>query len=387
MTDKVLDVIPNHRQEVYDLTVPSTNCFGANGIFAHNSETPASDGEAFQSTNVSVFDADVISQCRDHTRNPVAVFGFVGHPDEFPLSAQPDAREIDSSLPRIPVKARIHSLQTPVECDLVPIKFEGYSNLNEMGKLLLYEMPEDGEEYGIGVDTSEGLGQDRSVMEVLRRGTYSRNDAYVAEFASPRLNSLDLFPFTFVLGHFFSTSSAEGDLRRPRMVVECRWNGENVQVELQKKGWPNFHKWTRYHKTKYNLGQERNIGWYTNAWSRPMMMDYLIKSIRDGYLDINSPYMVEELATLELDEVGQSIKALHGRHDDRVMAGGIVYFSMHILELGEGRAMAPRARAKEQLHAVASGRPPMYVNPAQGRDWQDVSGRDIYEPNEEGRYE
>jgi hypothetical protein len=338
-------------------------------------ETPADDIEAFQSTTVSVFDTDTIQVLRNSERTPLAVFGFVGHPDFFPLRNQPSANEINRDLPPIHIKARTSDDQTPMECDLVPLKFNGYPTFGEMGKLILWEMPEDGESYGIGVDTSEGVGQDRTVMEVLRKATYYRNPAYCAEFASPRMNSIDVFPYSFALGQFFSTFDSDGELQRPRFVIECRWNGENVQLELQKKGWPNFHKWTRYHKTKYNLSQERNIGWYMNQWSRPMMLDYFCKAIRDGFLEVYSPYFVDELRHLASDEGFQDARAEYEYHDDRCMAGGIVFFSLHIFEL-EG-TMRPMRDRKSSMQPKSKA--PVYKHPWQGRDIQDVSGADIYE--------
>lgn len=344
-------------------------------------ETPGDDIEAFQSTNTSVFDTDTIEVLRDNTRNPVAVFGFVGNQEYFPLRNHPTTREIDTDSPPIHIKARLSTSQTPIDCDLVPLKFTGYSTYNEMGKLILWEMPEDTEEYGIGVDTSEGIGQDRTVMEVLRKGTYHRNDSQVAEFATPRMNSIDIFPYAFVIGCFFSTLTGDGGVRRPRFVIECRWNGENVQLELQKRGWPNFHRWTRYHKTKYDLSKERNIGWYSNAWSRPMMMDYFIKAIRDGYLECPSPYLVDELRHLESDDASQDARAAYGYHDDRAMALGIVFFSLHILEMdGTMRPMRDKRLTDDDERRE---RAPVYVAPFQSRDYQDVSGADIWLPEHE----
>lgn len=339
-------------------------------------ETPADDVEAFQNTNPSVFEPETIELLHKDTHSPLAVFGFRGSPDHFPLAIQPDLRQIDPEAPILPVRAQCSQAYRPVHADLVPLKFQGYSGYNEMGKLFVWELPEEGSEYGVGVDTSEGVGQDRSVIQVIRKATLDgRPPAQVAEFASPRLNSLDLFPFVFTVGQFYSTRRRDGGLARPRMVIECRWNGENVQVELQKHGWPNFHKWTRYHKTKYNLAQERNLGWYSNAWSRPMMMDYFIKALRDQMFMAPSPFLVAELSTLEIDEAGQTIKALHGRHDDRVMACGIVYFSLHILETGG--IMQPMS-AQRTRSKVA----PVYSPPYQQMDNQDVSGADIWTPDE-----
>jgi hypothetical protein len=67
----------------------------------------------------------------------------------------------------------------------LPLKFKGYPGFDWTNKLILWEMPQPGEEYGIGVDLSDGVGKDNSVIEVLRKGTLYQNDAQVAEWARP----------------------------------------------------------------------------------------------------------------------------------------------------------------------------------------------------------
>lgn len=51
------------------------------------------------------------------------------------------------------------------------------------GRLRMWERPDDNEHYVIGVDAGKGVGRDRSVIEVLRKGTKYRPDEQVAEFA------------------------------------------------------------------------------------------------------------------------------------------------------------------------------------------------------------
>ncbi len=329
------------------------------------SETPADDMEAFQSTNVSAFDADTLSTYRERTAAPLAVYGFVGRPDEIPLRMQPDRRDIDVQSAALTIRSRWNPSVEPSECQLVPLKFTGWSNFDAMGKLLLWEMPEEDETYGLGVDTSDGIGLDRSTIEVLRKGTPDRNDAFVAEFASAYINAFDLWPLCLALGTLYSPEGSDRRIRQARIVVECKGNGESTQLELRKRGWGNFHPWMRYDSKRLRPQDSHKLGWFTNSWSRAMMMDMLLKAVRDEWIDVYSPKFVDEMADLERDEFKQSLAAAYGGNDDRIIAGAIVFFSLHALELKSGQPMiASQRKAKMASQAFD----PVYIPGFQGSD-------------------
>lgn len=292
-------------------------------------EMPADDQEAFQSTNISAFDTDIIAEYRESVRTPIGVFGFIG--PSVPVRVQPDQREIDTNKPTIPIRAKLAS-GGYLEIDLVPLKFEGYAATDFNNKLFVWEFPEDGYDYGIGVDTSDGVGLDRTVIQILRKGDESRNDAQCAEFASAYINAYDLPPLVYAVSHIYSQKLTE-DQRQAKVVIECNRNGEATQLELRKMGWQHFHQWERYDNRRLRLSRSNKLGWYTNSWSRSMMMDLLIKMLRDAWVDINSPWFVQEMQDLERDEVRQSMRAMGGGHDDRIMSLGFVLFSLHVREL------------------------------------------------------
>lgn len=317
------------------------------------SEMPADDKEAFQNTNISVFDVEVISEYRENTKSPIGVFGFVGTENMIPSRMQAARSQIDTNIgPPLPVTEW---------CQLVPLKFQGYSGFDWTGKLFIYEMPEEDNEYGVGIDTSEGIGKDRTVMEVMRKGTMERNDAQVAEFASPYVNAFDLAPLAYALGRLYSVRYGMQPMRQAKMVIECKGNGEATQLELRKMGWSNFHQWVRYDSKRIRQNTASKLGWFTVSWSRSMMLDYLIKAVRDDALDINSPYFVDEMADLERDEFKQSLGATYGGFDDRIMAAGFVFFSLHILEIRGNQPILSRQR---QAQEETGGFYPVY-NPVQ----------------------
>ena len=328
------------------------------------SEMPADDQEAFQSLHNSVFSTDVIQIYRERSRDPETVFGIIGPESEIPLRMQPDRREINPNLPPLTIRCRWNPTKPVHEYQLLPLRFEGYSTYDPMGKLIVWEFPEDEQEYGVGVDTADGIGLDRSVVEVLRKGTSARDDAQVAEFASPYVNAFDLWPICLAVGTLYSTKRA-GQLKQAKMVIECNRNGESTQFELRKRGWANFHQWMRYDAKRLRQSAAQKIGWFTTEWSREMMMDYLIKMLRDGWVDIFSPWFVSEMADLEREMGKQKIRAAYGGHDDRIMALGIVLFSLHVMELRGPKRIMALERASSREEAVVY---PTYHPGPQGAD-------------------
>lgn len=318
--------------------------------------------EAFQSTNISAFDVDLIAEFRDEARStaPLAIFSITGPSISERLMA--DNRDIDHVLAKeltIPVTAHWNKSVLPVHFELVPLHFRSYQE-DPLGRLYVWQFPQVNTRYVIGVDTSDGIGQDRSIIQVVRlRSAFDPTDydEQVAEFASDAVNSRDLWPLCLAVGSWYTTPF-NGKIEQVRQVIECNGNGESVQYELQKLGWWNFHPWEHYDNKKHT--QSNKIGWYTNSRTRSMAVDTLISSTRDGWLKIRSPWFVKEMQTFERNENRQSIKAAQGSHDDRLMALSFGITSTYIHEITtDGRSFfaAQRKRQVDRDSAVSGVRP------------------------------
>lgn len=299
----------------------------------HNflSETPGDDIEAFQSTNASAFDTELISDFRDQTLSkPPFVFQFTG--DAVSNRLYPDRRDIIQDLPPIPIVARWRKDLPDIKFELLPVKFESYQE-DPNGRLYVWEFPKEGSQYVIGVDTSEGIGQDRSIIQVIKlKDPFKPNDfdVQVAEFASAFINSRDLWPLCLAVGTYYSTPH-KGRIEQIRQVIECNGPGETVQYELMKLGWWNFHPWQHYDNVKPRMNQK--IGWFTNVRTRGMAVDTIVTALRDEWLVINSPWFVDEMSSFERDETKQSLRAAYGAHDDRIMAMSFALFSSYVNEI------------------------------------------------------
>jgi hypothetical protein len=330
-------------------------------------EMPGDAMECFQSTNISAFDIDVVESYRTNIRQPLGIYGIIGSQAEIPLKIQPSERQFDTSKPRIKVNAKWSESQRPNSYELVPLSMNGYySNMDFSNKLFIWEHPEDGSTYGLGVDTGDGVGLDRSVIEVVRKGTVDRNDHQCAEWASAYVNAFDLWPLCMAIGTYFSVNAGDGRKRQAKQVIETNRNGEAVQLELKKRGWKNFHQWIRYDRKKQVESQSQILGWRTVSWSRTLVMDNLLKFLKDGWIDIDSPWFVDEMSDLERDESRQSLKAAYGGNDDRIMALGIVLFSLHIQEV---RGHEKNVAVERAAHKEAGFSYPKYDPGFQGRDF------------------
>ena len=301
--------------------------------------------EAFQSDNSAIFGPEVIEVFRGGARMPEGVYGIKASQAEIPVSLQARDELIDTSRKPIDIHC---TWGTGASHDyrLVPLLHKGSAPFSPEGKVIIYEHPQQNEEYLLGTDTGYGLGQDSSVIQGLRKGSASRNDEQIFEFASPQLNSYTLWPFNLALGTLYSVRYKD-KIRQPRQVIEGAANGENVHLELKKRGWTNFHNWVRYDKKRIQEFKANRELWYTTSWSRPLMMDMLLDALNNGWLDINSPWFINEMSELEVIEAGrQKIAAALGQHDDRIMALGIALFSAHALETrGRDGWAARRERA------------------------------------------
>ena len=325
-------------------------------------EMPADDFEAFQLSGRSAFPQETIQMYdyRTTSRAPLAVYGVRGYEDEVPARFWPARSDVDTSRPPLRIPLRWSSqLQTEVE--LVPLRFQGYSERDPAGVIFLFEAPDDDSVYGVGVDTGDGVGEDGSAVEVMKKGTPEYGPVQCAEFCSPYINAYNLWPVVMALATLYSPQR-----RQSKLAIECLRNGEAVQLECRKRGWDNFHLWQRSDNRKIDPSKATKLGWFTNAWSRPQLIDLLMSALNDEWLEIFSPFLVKEMATLSQDIDTQSFSADHGHHDDRFMATGIILYSLHALEM---KAFKNRERGERRFIPTDDEKAP--EDPVWKPGWQD----------------
>lgn len=312
-------------------------------------EMPADDIEAFQATGGSVFDPQLLTELSNEAKEPIAIYSLVGDDGEISPKLRPIRSEIDITKKPIHVLASWSATQPTSRYSFIPLKWNGISGFDPTGKLVVWELPKNNEQYGIGVDTSEGIGQDSSVIQVVRKGTISTNDAQVAEFSSPYLSAFELWPFVNAIGTLYSVKGKDSlQKKQAKVVIEHAGNGESVYMELRKRGWWNFHHRVKYDNKRGGQALATQWGWQTNLKTRAMMLDHLITYVREKWLDIESPWLIHEMGTFHKHPDKLKLMARDGEHDDRLMSLGIVLFSLHDMEAKGVEPIAARQRTADQ---------------------------------------
>lgn len=304
-------------------------------------EMPSNADEAFQSSNITVFDVDTLAFYRTNTRNnpPWGVFGLRGPLEFIPARLQPADILINHDLPVIPINtsAGVNPMTGQdiiIKFELVPLKFRGWdyesdSKRGSVDKIYIFEPPIEGFEYGFGCDTGDGIEKDRTCIEGVRKYSLEGPTKQVMEFASGHMNALDAWPFLLALGTWYSVPGRHGQIQQPRMCIECRGQGDMVQNVLRMMNWQNFHMWNdrKLDDRKVELHKVAKMGVFTNFYFRRAMIEMLVRALRDGEIEICSPFFVKEMQSLEGDEFEQELRAGYGGHDDRIMGLGFVLSS------------------------------------------------------------
>lgn len=324
-----------------------------NGLAKFLQEMPANDMEAFQNTNISVFEPEVIQVYADRCVSPYkfggGVYGLLAPPEFQHERHHPRRDAIDPNRPPITVKWA-WGTGYPMDFTLVPLKWDGWNTDNGQDKIYLWEPTEKGEIYGLGFDTADGIGKDSTVLEGMRKGNAWRRAAQICEFASNKMGALSALPYLMCMAAYYAVANDEMDqsgilLRQPRVAIECKNLGDETQNKMRLEGWSNFHPWQRIDGRQIAVGQSRKIGVYTNSWFRSSMIEYLVTFLRDFEVDVYSPHFVQEMRDLEGNWDAQDMRACYGGHDDRIMAMGFILISLY---------------QWEKMRAKAEPKPPRY---------------------------
>ena len=72
-----------------------------------------------------------------------------------------------------------------------------------------------------------------------------------------------------------------------------------------------------------------------------------MKMARDMEIEIRSPFLINEMQSLETDSMSQSFRTTYGGHDDRVMSLGFIIISLYQYEPNR-----PQASTKPTQHMI-----------------------------------
>ncbi len=299
------------------------------------SEMAADDRSALISNYKSVFDPDLLMRYRDAVEDPIGVFGLKGKcgADEIvPKRFRPIG--VDHKKKSLMVTADWTKHYAPFEFEFYPLPFQGYSEFDESGKILIWEMPKHGEVYALSTDNGDGVEEDYSVIQVIRKGGGpGRCDTQVAEFASNEISGVELWPWALALGTLYSVKR-EGRVQQPLVIPETnREGGQRLWKDLELRGWRNVYRERNAKSTSRN-DQSQTVGWHMSPQNRDDLILYGEAAIGNEVIELNSPELVNEMSSFIRHPNGKK-GAAKGKHDDRIIA---LFLAFHALYHSDARA-------------------------------------------------
>lgn len=345
-------------------------------------EMPHTDKAAFQGSYDNVFGKPVIAEIFLNRQTAYDVYGISGQSIEE--RHEPKVREYDygtkdEPLVRIPVKWSNRKGET-FKWELVPLTwmepFLELADIREedqehMGKFFQFLPPEPSYDYAIGIDTSNGIGSDGTCIAVSRRGRNPREqDVQAAEFRDNRVSHVEAFAWGAAIAAYYSRymSPEHGWLkghRNPYVSIEqVAAVGDTCQLQMRKLGISRFHQMIRYDSTPKRMRKKDSgkQGWYTNAWSRPILTDTFVVLVQNGWYKLNSPYTIWEADHWEVHftAAGTKSKFEHAEDstDDGLFANALAAFCPNDI-----RSLADRS-AKQFRAEMGGGKPTLNLMPS-----------------------
>lgn len=180
----------------------------------------------------------------------------------------------------------------------IPIELKLYLN----NYFTVWETPQKGIKYYIGVDSAEGMGADYSVIDVL-----NEDGMEVAQFRTNKIQAYEMASITNSIGLWYN---------RALLIVEKASTGGVILDRLRNTyHYKNLFKHKDYdHKGK----MVKKIGWITSAKTKPILINDLVEWFENNDIFVRSTATLSEMKTYMFD--GSSANAERGKHDDTIIS-------------------------------------------------------------------
>lgn len=290
-------------------------------------EYPKDDMEAFLASGRPVFDIDQLLLMERFSKTYKPMYGAI-IVDETGMSNKYMFDEIVSS-------------------------YEG----QEPSPLKVWELPEKGVKYVIGVDVSEGKlniesskkQNDYSVVDVMRIDTLKTVARWRGHIDPDLLGSV-----VFKIGTFYN---------KALVGVEVNNHGLTTVQSLRNKNYMNLYMRKTSEEQSFQT-RTSLMGFRTDRKTKPIIINNLVQAIRDGDIIDLDIVFIRECMTYVRDDDGHT-NAQSGQFDDTVMAKAIAlklsdYNSMNASELRESINKPNKRRAnattEHDFEFIATGR-------------------------------
>lgn len=226
--------------------------------------------------------------------------------------------------------------------------------------LLIWEQPLKGFQYVLGVDSSEGLGGDNSVIEVMNANTGEQ----VAEFAVNNVKPDILATYVIQIAKYYN---------RAFVVIEINSSGISV-VDHVKKTYSNLYR--REIFDKRSMTTTESLGWRTTGVTKPLLVNALEEAVREEYIVVNSEDTLKEMkAFVRTEGAGQDgYGAESGHHDDRVIALGLAYQGLKFMP----RMKIPETLAQKTMREYIEQKTAITANAPMGNQPMNIRNKQKY---------
>ena len=166
----------------------------------------------------------------------------------------------------------------------------------------------------------------------------------VCEYASDTVSLDDIYIFNCALAALYGKNLT--DHRHPKICMEQRRKFGDRPYSIMRfgMGFTRWHLWgqgfDRKTREDHKIGHNARVGWFTNEWSRPMLLGSFLGAVENGWYAVRSKWLAEEIQGMEqrITESGKTrMDHESGEHDDRVFAAAMAYFTVHKHDLMASR--------------------------------------------------
>lgn len=227
------------------------------------------------------------------------------------------------------------NIMEPIRVCDISIENQNFMD-NPNGLLSVFEEPERGIEYVIGVDVASGEGEDYSCAEVLKRTWPHGMATQVAEWHG-KVDPVYLGKLIVVLARFYNDAM---------LSIEINNHGFTTQTEAKNHFW-NFYRW-QYADRMGSHKLTDKIGWSTNISTKPMMVDRAVNCMDNDLVIIRSRRLLDEMWRF-VRIIGTLQYEAEAGHDDAVMAWQVGLVTLHMTQAGLDY---------DQMNIRAKGTPP-----------------------------
>lgn len=230
------------------------------------------------------------------------------------------------------LKRLMQASEAPIRGNLIFSDNEVEFVEDKRGLIEVYRFPDDDTRGAIGVDVSEGIGNDRSSASFLNYKTLEEDIVINTNKIDPSQFAIELFK----LGHWCN-----------KAIIAVENNGPGLACILPlRNGQGDYSPYRNiYYKEIFDEASKKRtkkFGWHTDAKTKPFMIDKLAEVIRESLIKIPSQDTIRECQTYVIEEDGK-MNAVEGCNDDRVIALSIALMMYSVRPKVEIPMKAPEA--------------------------------------------